>query len=170
MSHRTGCGRLLAGRVFVVGVTLGAAACGSSRDAQSALRESPRTDTSGPHAWSRSTPTGATVRIRVVGGELRAGATAFALSIDPTPPPDAAIALDLASPTMPLHGVTRFIARRTAPGEYAARVDVPMEGRWALYVNIASDVDTASVAFDALPARGTNASPRAGDAHRVHGE
>lgn len=51
---------------------------------------------------------------------------------------------DLVSPTMPMHGLVRYEV-----SEGTVELDIPMEGRWALYVNVdGSGVNTAEFVFD----------------------
>ena len=71
--------------------------------------------------------------------------------------------LDLVSPTMPMHGVIRYAMEQGHEGSYATTVQVPMEGRWAVYVNLDAGSDAAWFEFDA---RSGAAEPQA--ASHIH--
>ena len=69
--------------------------------------------------------------------------------------------LDLVSPTMPMHGVVRYDAEE-ASGGFATTMEVPMEGRWAIYVNLDDGADAAWFEFEVAPgdsAAGRDAAP-----------
>ncbi len=55
--------------------------------------------------------------------------------------------VDLVSPDMPMHGITRFDSEALSPEEYTVEMDVPMEGRWLVYVNLDIGVNAASFEF-----------------------
>jgi hypothetical protein len=44
--------------------------------------------------------------------------------------------VDLISPTMPAHGIVRSPVQGTPDTGYSVAIDIPMEGTWAIYVNL----------------------------------
>jgi hypothetical protein len=65
----------------------------------------------------------------------------------------AALTADLVSPSMPMHGIVR-VALEVEDGSAGAVVplDIPMEGEWALYVNVDGiGADAAEFLFDVAP-------------------
>lgn len=64
--------------------------------------------------------------------------------------------LDLVSPTMPMHGVVRYGSERVEDGAFTASVHVPMEGRWAVYVNLDDGSDAAWFEFEARAEAGAD--------------
>lgn len=85
---------------------------------------------------------------------LRSGEVDVYLEIDPAAIGKVApVKVDLASPTKPIHGITRFPTRQTGPGQYVTVVELPMEGRWNLYVNLNADgTDAAEFEFEVMRA------------------
>lgn len=91
------------------------------------------------------TPSGVVVRVRTdpeppATGPIRVFIT-VAGPVDRTPR-----SVDLVSPTMPMHGVTRF-AIEAAGTDWIADLEIPMEGEWSLYVNFDDGTDAAEIRF-----------------------
>jgi len=63
----------------------------------------------------------------------------------------AGVTADLVSPSMPMHGVTR-LTPTIRDGRVLLTLEIPMEGDWALYVNLdGAGVDAAEFLFEVLP-------------------
>lgn len=99
-----------------------------------------------PPPWSGRTATGKMVEVNPASFPLNEGPAQFEIRLDGA---DATsrISVDLVSPTMPMHGITRYDAARTTAGVYLVQLDLPMEGHWSLYVNVNDDSDPAVVDF-----------------------
>jgi hypothetical protein len=64
--------------------------------------------------------------------------------VEGSAPQRSAISVDLLSPTMPAHGIVRYPVV-----EGSVTLDLPMAGRWAIYVNLdAIGENTAEFVFD----------------------
>jgi hypothetical protein len=59
--------------------------------------------------------------------------------------------VDLVAPDMPMHGITRFDAEAISADEYLVEMELPMEGRWLVYVNLDIGVNAASFEVDVPP-------------------
>lgn len=103
--------------------------------------------------WSVVSSGGSRVTLLVPEGRLHPGPLRIGIEIDA-----AAVrphSLDVVSPTMPMHGVVRVPVREGPDERFEARAEIPMEGRWAVYVNLDPDGgDTAEFLFDVEPEAG----------------
>ena len=86
---------------------------------------------SGP--WTAAAADGTRVTLAAASHPLRPGRVEFTVRVDGREDAGRPYSVDLVSPTMPMHGVVRSSVR----GE-TAEVEIPMEGTWALYVNLDS--------------------------------
>jgi hypothetical protein len=74
------------------------------------------------------------------------GPVELAIELRPAPAEPELVSVDLVSPEMPAHGVSRHEATGTdSPGLFLVRLSIPMEGLWEFYVNL--DVGLDAVAF-----------------------
>ena len=105
--------------------------------------------------WVGRSPAGVTVSVSPPAQPLHPGPAQFEITTDRALASTETVTVDLVSPSMSMHGITRFDAVRVRPRVYLVRLDIPMEGHWALYVNLGSDEDAAAVEFDVTPAPGT---------------
>ena len=80
---------------------------------------------------------GERVTLELPTGTLHSGPVELALEVV-AESPMRPHSVDLVSPSMPMHGVVRTPVTATGPGRYSARVEIPMEGRWSIYVNLDS--------------------------------
>ncbi len=93
---------------------------------------------------------------------VRAGPVDLLVDVDTTAEQPLPVTLDVVSPEMPIHGVLRFPSRAESPRRYRIRAEIPMDGRWMLYVNLDYGGDAAELVLDVEP------GPEAGG-HR-HGD
>ena len=81
---------------------------------------------------------------------LQPGAVTFSISVHSTDGKRSPRSVDLVSPSMPLHGVLRHDVT-----DGKVDIDIPMAGRWAIYVNLdETGATTAEFQFD-VPAGDT---------------
>jgi hypothetical protein len=142
-------------RVGTLAVALLASAC-TSGDAHDAPADTPDGDASpaaaavlgGSGPWTVKSASGAEVTVALGTAPIAAGPTELTLTVaGQANSPLVARSVDLVSPDMPLHGVARFPVT-----DGAARLQIPMEGRWALYVNLdEAGGDAAEFIFDVAP-------------------
>lgn len=120
--------------------------CGESR-ALPAVEQVPESSPA-TAAHLAHTPGGVGVQLDPAPASLDTGMATLRIALDPAPDDGTPVTIDLASPTMPSHGIRRVEAARTASGRYRATLHVPMAGAWALYVNVGSDAEAAEFLFD----------------------
>jgi hypothetical protein len=107
------------------------------------------------HLWTATSSGGTEVALAWAASEARVGAVRLELSIA-RGPASRIVSVDLVSPTMPMHGVVRVPVGRSDDGRWVAELDIPMEGRWAVFVNLDDDgADTAEFRFDVPPPGGS---------------
>ncbi|MGI8843569.1 MAG: hypothetical protein ACR2HZ_07715 [Gemmatimonadaceae bacterium] len=116
--------------------------------------------------WVGWTPGGIEVSVAPDTTPVSIGSVEFQIRIAGGSAPGSRVTVDLASPTMPMHGITRFPAARAAPGTFHSRVIIPMEGEWIVAVNVGNDLETAEVAFRVE--RPSDAGAESGHAHAGH--
>lgn len=102
-------------------------------------------------SWTGRSPSGAVVRVRPERFPLEPGPVRFHVTVDSVAGP-VHLSADLVSPGMPVHGITRFAAARAADGGYDVVTEIPMAGRWMLYVNLDDGDDAVPFEFDVVPA------------------
>lgn len=96
-----------------------------------------------------STPSGARVQVTLP-DPLLPGPGTFRLTLPDGVDPEIVTA-DLVSPTMPMHGVLRGQPEVTDEGVVLS-LEIPMEGSWALYVNLdGAGADAAEFLFEVPP-------------------
>lgn len=93
---------------------------------------------SGP--WTVTASDGSHVTM-TAGAEILPGPLELTFSVHAPDGSAAPVSLDLVSPTMPMHGLVRYPIV-----DGSAEIDLPMEGRWAIYVNL-DDAGQASAEF-----------------------
>jgi hypothetical protein len=140
---------------FVVAVLASACTSGDAHDAPadapgSVAEASVDGSLGGPGPWTARSTTGAEVTLSVGASPIAAGPTELTLTVaGQANSPLVARSVDLVSSEMPLHGVARFPVT-----DGVARLQIPMEGRWALYVNLdEAGGDAAEFIFDVAPNR-----------------
>lgn len=91
---------------------------------------------------------------------VSASGTSLLLRLEPEPPVagDARLvvsiehgtavphSLDLVAPSMPMHGIARYVLERTGD-LYQADITIPMEGDWSVWVNFDDGTESAEVRF-----------------------
>ncbi len=108
--------------------------------------------------WEARTASGLTVRMRTVPAPPAAGPLRVLIHVD-GPAPRAPLTVDLVSPSMPVHGVTRY-ALGPAGEAWAADIEIPMDGGWSVYVNFDDGSDAVELRFVAGdPASRTHPHP-----------
>lgn len=99
---------------------------------------------SGAGPWSATSASGVRVTVAFPRAPILPGPVRVAVAVDDPAGSATARSLDLVSPTMPAHGVLRYPVVDGGAG-----IEIPMEGSWAIYVNLDEDgVDTAEFLFD----------------------
>lgn len=102
-----------------------------------------------PGPWTVEATGGARVTLDLEGGPA-VGPVRARIGVSGPDGPRGAHSVDLVSPTMPLHGLVRFPVV-----DGVGAVEIPMEGQWALYVNLdAAGEDHAVFVLDVEPAAG----------------
>jgi len=94
----------------------------------------------GAGPWTVTASDGSHVTM-TAGTEILPGPLELSFSVHAPDGSVAPVSLDLVSPTMPMHGLVRY---PIADG--LAEIDLPMEGQWAIYVNL-DDAGQASAEF-----------------------
>jgi hypothetical protein len=102
-------------------------------------------------AWVSKSGSGIAVRLEPQTPVVQAGLAIFRITTPADGPHRTVKSVDLVSPAMPLHGVVRFPVEEAGPYSYLAGVHIPMDGRWALYVNFDDGSDAAEFLFDVAP-------------------
>jgi len=102
-----------------------------------------------PGTWTATSPRGTGVTLRAEPTPLTAGPVRFEI-LSPHAP-DGPLTVDLVSPSMPMHGIRRHEAVALENGAWVVEVETPMEGSWALYVNLDHGADAAEFLFEAAP-------------------
>ena len=94
--------------------------------------------------WVGETSTGTPVTVTTPNPPVRPGP--LTLHIDVVNPGDETlpVTVDLVAPEMPMHGIMRFDADASSPERYTVELEVPMDGRWLIYVNLDIGVNAAS--------------------------
>jgi hypothetical protein len=86
-------------------------------------------DVVGP--WTVTATDGSLVTLTASSETLRPGPVTFGISVGSADGTTSPRSLDLVSPEMPIHGLLR---REVVDGR--VDIDLPMEGRWTVYVNL----------------------------------
>ena len=94
--------------------------------------------------WVGETSTGTRVTVTTPNPPVRPGPLTLHIDVDNPGAAVLPVTVDLVAPEMPMHGITRFDAVASSPEEYTVEMDVPMDGRWLVYVNLDIGVNAAS--------------------------
>ena len=130
---------------------LSLAACAPGTDGEAEAAGAPEAEAvaAGP---LEATSTGGTLMRLHLAAPLEPGPHRLRLEL-PAGIDPAALTADLMSPGMPMHGIVRVAL--VAEDAYAGAIvplDIPMEGEWALYINVdESGADAAEFLFDVVP-------------------
>ncbi|MBI4409363.1 MAG: hypothetical protein HY561_06615 [Gemmatimonadetes bacterium] len=110
-----------------------------------------------PAAGSRQavTPGGFTVRVAPDPDPPRVGRLRLVITLEPAREVAGPLSVDLASPTMPMHGIVRVPADALGAGSYVALLEIPMEGLWSVYINLDDGAEAASFQFEVPAGAGT---------------
>ncbi len=101
--------------------------------------------------WTTQSTDGTRVTLSAEPAPPSAGPVKLIVAVDAAASEARPVSVDLVSPTMPLHGVVRY---DLVEGE--AGIHVPMEGRWALHVNLDEiGTNSAEFLFDVEPSGGS---------------
>jgi len=101
--------------------------------------------------WEGESSGGTPVTVTTPNVPVRLGPLSLNIAIQSDSPEPLPVSVDLFSPEMPMHGIRRFDAEAVSPTEYTVNVEIPMEGRWLLYVNLDAGVNAASLELDVPP-------------------
>ena len=128
---------------------------GCERGRSGDLRADVVTDSVSDATWIGRTPSGVVIRVRHEQRELMAGVPIrFEIFVD-SARADHPVTADLLAPEMPAHGISRYEAVQLRPGVYALELEIPMEGKWELYVNLDDGSDAAAFPFAVAPSVGS---------------
>jgi len=106
--------------------------------------------------WTVTASNGSHVTLATEGAVFSGMPFVLAISVDDPSGRSTPVSIDIVSPEMPMHGLVRI---PVTDGE--ARVQIPMDGEWAIYVNLDADgAVSAEFLFDVSP------GDAGGDAHR----
>ncbi len=94
--------------------------------------------------WVGETSTGTPVTVTTPNLPVRPGPLTLYIEVSNPGEEVLPVTVDLVAPEMPMHGITRFDAEASSPEEYTVEMDVPMDGRWLVYVNLDIGVNAAS--------------------------
>ena len=139
---------------------LASGACGSAERVNVEVDETPEAafaaETIGvPFAeagrWEGESSGGTPVTVTTPNVPVRLGPLSLNIAIRSDSPEPLPVSVDLVSPEMPMHGIRRFHAEAISPTEYTVNLEIPMEGRWLLYVNLDAGVNAASFELDVPP-------------------
>ncbi len=109
--------------------------------------------------WSVRLASGLVVRVKPEALPVREGPATFIIELDPPPTEPVAVSIDVVSPTMPVHGITRYEARLASRGRLRAQAVIPMAGDWQLYVNLDDGETAALFSFQAVPVADSAGAP-----------
>ena len=97
--------------------------------------------------WMAESTGGSHVTLSVATDRLAVGPQSVEISVHSPDGAAAPYSVDLVSPSMPMHGVVRY---PVAEGQ--VELTIPMEGDWAVYVNLdGTGDDTAEFVFQVAP-------------------
>lgn len=82
---------------------------------------------------------------------LGAGPVRFLIDVEADIAGPLPVSVDVVSPTMPMHGVRRYAAEHLEGHRYAVDAELPMEGTWAVYVNLDAGGDAAAFELEVAP-------------------
>ncbi len=142
---------------LAVGAVVAVAACAGGEDDRAGGTEEPSAkavegrassaaDAAGP--WSAVSTGGTRVTVHVADVPLQVGPIPLVLEVHSDDPAVRPRSLDITSPSMPMHGVMRVAVEETADGRFRVTPEIPMEGDWAVYVNLDEGTDSAEFLFE----------------------
>lgn len=100
--------------------------------------------------WVGTSTSGVEITLRSTEGAPVVGPIRFEIEVD-RPDMVQPRSLDIVSPTMPMHGVLRYPVHGPENGLFHAETTIPMEGSWAVYVNLDEGADAAEFLFRVEP-------------------
>jgi len=106
--------------------------------------------------WVGETVTGTPVVVTTENPPVRPGPISLHIQVQNPGPEALPVSVDVVAPDMPMHGITRFDAEAISAEEYLVEMELPMEGRWLVYVNLDIGVNAASFEVDVPPSEGAS--------------
>ena len=106
--------------------------------------------------WDGETATGTPVVVTTPNLPIRPGPISLRIQVPNAGPEALPVSVDVVAPEMPMHGITRFDAEAISAEEYLVEMELPMEGRWLVYVNLDIGVNAASFEVDVPPSEGAS--------------
>lgn len=104
----------------------------------------------GPGPWIVTATDGSSVTLVATAPPLSVGPASLAISTERSSGEVTPRSVDLLSPTMPMHGIVRY---PVVTG--VTEIDIPMAGRWTIYVNLDDAGSThAAFVFDVAAGQG----------------
>ncbi len=114
--------------------------------------------------WVGETASGTPVVVTAVNPPVRPGPLSLRIRVFNPGQELLPVSVDIVAPAMPMHGIKRFDATALSAEEYLVEMELPMEGRWLVYVNLDIGVNAASFEVDVPVSKqgghGDHASPR----------
>jgi len=104
--------------------------------------------------WVGETATGTPLTVTTPNPPVRPGPLSLNIRVENPGQKALPVSVDVMSPEMPMHGITRFDADAISAEEYLVEMELPMEGRWLVYVNLDIGVNAASFEVDVPPPEG----------------
>ncbi|MCZ6825587.1 MAG: hypothetical protein O7E50_07880 [Gemmatimonadetes bacterium] len=102
-------------------------------------------------SWEGESSGGTLVTVTTSNVPVCLGPLSLNIVIRSDSPEPLPVSVDLVSPEMPMHGIRRFDAEAISPTQYTVNLEIPMEGRWLLYVNLDAGVNAASFELHVPP-------------------
>ena len=106
--------------------------------------------------WVGETAAGTPVVVTTENPPMRPGPVSLHIQVQNPGPEVLPVSVDVVAPSMPMHGITRFDAEAISAEEYLVEIELPMEGRWLVYVNLDIGVNAASFEVDVPPSEGAS--------------
>ena len=106
--------------------------------------------------WVGETAAGTPVVVTTTNPPMRPGSISLQIQVDNPGPEAFPVSVDVVAPSMPLHGITRFDAQAISAEEYLVEIELPMGGRWLVYVNLDIGPNAAFFEVDIPPSEGAS--------------
>ncbi len=106
--------------------------------------------------WVGETAAGTSVVVTTANPPMRPGPISLHIQVQNPGLELLPVSVDVVAPSMPMHGITRFDAEAISAEEYLVEMELPMEGRWLVYVNLDIGVNAASFEIDIPNSQGAS--------------
>ena len=106
--------------------------------------------------WAGETAAGTPIVVTTTNPPMRPGSISLQIQVDNPGPEAFPVSVDVVAPSMPMHGITRFDAQAISAEEYLVEIELPMGGRWLVYVNLDIGPNAAFFEVDIPPSEGAS--------------